>query len=134
VQGDLAACVDALKAPVFVTGFCWGGTASWLAACRIDGVAAASCFYGRRIPELWDETPRCPTILHFGRTDASIPLETVEEIRERFPDMPVHVYDAGHGFVSDRRPDYVEDAARLARLRTLQLFHRNAGLKGEMGG
>lgn len=134
VQGDLAACVDALKAPVFVTGFCWGGTASWLAACRIDGVAAASCFYGRRIPELWDEAPRCPTILHFGRTDASIPLETVEEIRERFPDMPVHVYDAGHGFVSDRRPDYVEDAARLARLRTLQLFHRNAGLKGEMGG
>ncbi len=41
------------------------------AAC--EGVAAASCFYGRRIPELVAETPRCPIILHFGRTDPTIP-------------------------------------------------------------
>jgi carboxymethylenebutenolidase len=132
VEGDLKACVEALAGPVFVTGFCWGGTAAWLAACRIPGVAASSCFYGRRIPELIDETPNCPTIAHFGRTDASIPPETVELIRERHPDLPVHVYEAGHGFASDRRPDYVEDAATLARLRTLQLFHRNSGLKSEM--
>ncbi len=134
VEGDLSACVEALAAPVFVTGFCWGGAAAWLAACRLGGVAAASCFYGRRIPELLDETPRCPAILHFGRNDPTIPPHTVEMIRARHPDLPVHVYEAGHGFVSDRRPDYVEDAARLARLRTLALFHRNSGLKGEMGG
>jgi len=131
VAADLSAAIAALKPPVFVAGYCWGGAATWLAACRCDGVAAASAFYGRRITELMDETPRCPIILHFGRTDASIPPERVEEIRERHPDIPIHLYDAGHGFVSDRRQDYDADAARLARLRTLQLFTRSGG-RGEM--
>ena len=132
VAGDLQAAIDALAPAVFVTGFCWGGAAAWLAACRCSGVSAASAFYGRRISELVDETPKVPTILHFGKGDASIPLEKVEEIRAAHPDIPVHLYDAGHGFVSDRRADYNPDAARLARLRTLQLFMNNGGGRGEM--
>ncbi|MES2341207.1 MAG: dienelactone hydrolase family protein [Pseudomonadota bacterium] len=132
VAGDIQAAVDALAPAVFVTGFCWGGAATWLAACRCTGISAASAFYGRRISELMDETPKVPTILHFGRHDASIPMEKVEEIRDTHPDVPVHVYDAGHGFVSDRRADYHPDAARLARLRTLQLFMNNGGGRGEM--
>jgi carboxymethylenebutenolidase len=131
VEADLRACVAALATPVFVVGYCWGGTAAWLAAARIDGVAAASSYYGRRIPELIDTAPKRPLICHFGRTDPTIPAETVDAIRDRYPDLPVHLYDAGHGFASDRRPDQVADAARLARLRTLQLFHRNAGLRSD---
>lgn len=132
VAADLQAAIDALAGPVFVTGFCWGGTAAWLAACRCRGVAAASGFYGRRIPELIGETPRAPVILHFGRTDASIPPQVVEAIAESHPEVPIHLYDAGHGFVSDRRADYRPDAARLARLRTLQLFARNGVGRGEV--
>jgi carboxymethylenebutenolidase len=123
VESDLRACVAALSGPVFVVGYCWGGTAAWLSAARVPGVAAASAYYGRRIPELIDEAPLCPII----------PPETVAAIRERYPDLSVHEYDAGHGFASDRRKDFAEDAARLARLRTLQLFHRNAGLSGDGG-
>jgi carboxymethylenebutenolidase len=131
VAGDIQAALAALKPPVNVTGFCWGGTATWLAACRCEGVAAASSFYGRRIPELLAETPKCPTILHFGKTDASIPPEVVEQIRQAHPDLPVYVYDAGHGFASDRRADYDKDCARLARLRTLQLFNQASGVRRE---
>ncbi len=50
-----------------------------------------------------DETPKVPIILHFGKTDASIPTDKVEEIREAHPEVPIYLYDAGHGFVSDRR-------------------------------
>lgn len=132
VAGDAQAALDALEGPRFVAGYCWGGAATWLVACRCEGVAAASAFYGRRISELVDETPRCPTILHFGKADASIPMARVDEIRERHPDVPVYLYDAGHGFVSDRRADYHEDSARLARLRTLALFARNGGGRGEV--
>ena len=132
VEGDLQAAIDALAPPVFAAGYCWGGTATWLAACRCEGLAAASSFYGRRIPELIDESPRCPIILHFGKTDASIPPEVVEQIRAAHPDIPVHLYDAGHGFVSDRRADYDPDSARLARLRTLQLFQRSWRGRGEV--
>jgi carboxymethylenebutenolidase len=127
VAGDAQAAIDALSAPVFATGFCWGGAATWLVACRCSGISAASAFYGRRITELKDQTPKVPIILHFGKNDASIPLERVEEIREAHPDVPVHLYEAGHGFVSDRRADYDADAARLARLRTLALFSNNGG-------
>jgi carboxymethylenebutenolidase len=132
VAADLQAAVAALAPPVFVVGYCWGGTATWLAACRCSGVAAASSFYGRRIPELLDETPRAPVILHFGRTDPTIPPRTVEAIAAAHAEVPIYQYDAGHGFVSDRRADYRPDAARLARLRTLQLFALNGGGRGEL--
>jgi carboxymethylenebutenolidase len=131
VAGDAQAALDALDGPRFVTGYCWGGAATWLAACRCTGLAAASAFYGRRISELLDETPNCPTILHFGKTDASIPPPAVEAIREAHPDLPIYLYDAGHGFVSDRRADYDADSARLARLRTLAHFTLNGGGRGE---
>ena len=127
VAADAQAAIDALAPPVFVTGFCWGGAAAWLAACRCNGLSAAAAFYGRRITELKDEVPRIPTILHFGKTDASIPPERVEEIREGHPELPIYLYDAGHGFVSDRRADYEPDSARLARLRTLAHFANNGG-------
>ena len=132
VEGDLNAAIAALQGPVFVTGYCWGGTAAWLAACRCPGVVAASCFYGRRIPELLSETPRCPTILHFGKTDASIPPETVEQIGAAHPDLPIYLYPAGHGFASERSADHHPDSARLGRLRTLQLFQRASGTRGEL--
>jgi carboxymethylenebutenolidase len=130
VAGDLAACVAALEPPVFAVGYCWGGAAAWMAACRVAGIAAASCYYGRRVPEFAGETPKCPVIAHFGRRDTSIPEAVVTAIAEANPDIPVFIYDAGHGFNSDRRADYDPDCARLARLRTLQLFAR-AGGRGE---
>jgi carboxymethylenebutenolidase len=127
VAADLRACVEALAPPVFAVGYCWGGSAAWLAACRCEGVSAVSSYYGRRIPELLGETPRCPIILHFGREDATIPPSTVDAIGAAFPDIPIHLYDAGHGFASDRRSDYRPDPARLARLRTLRLFAVSGG-------
>lgn len=132
VAGDLQAAIDVLAPPVFAAGFCWGGTAAWLAACRCRGLSAASGFYGRRIPELVGETPLCPVILHFGKADASIPMAVVEQIQAAHPDVPAYLYDAGHGFMSDRRKDYDADSARLARLRTLQLFQRSGGGRGEV--
>jgi carboxymethylenebutenolidase len=123
--GDVQAAVDALADPVFVIGFCFGGTAAWLAACRCEGVSAVACFYGGHIVRYAAETPRCPTILHFGRKDELIPPEDVAAIVERHPELPVHLYDAGHAFVAPG--GHHADSARLARLRTLQLFANNGG-------
>ncbi|HEY0844324.1 MAG TPA: dienelactone hydrolase family protein [Noviherbaspirillum sp.] len=126
---DVQACIDALKekGPVFITGYCYGGSVSWAAACRCQGLAAASGYYGSLIPALAGETPRCPVILHFGRQDKGIPLEGVESVRRQHPGVGIFLYDAGHGFNSDRRADYHEESARLARQRTLELFRANGG-------
>jgi carboxymethylenebutenolidase len=100
---DVQTCVDALRAggPVFVVGYCYGGSLAWAAACRCDGVAAVSGYYGSLVPALSIETPRCPVILHFGRDDESIPMEAVELVQARQPGTAVFVYPARHGFNSD---------------------------------
>lgn len=131
VAGDLEAAIVALPPPVFAVGYCWGGTAAWLTAARCPGLAAVSSFYGRRIPELVTEPPRCPIILHFGRDDPTIPPAMIEAIAEIYPDLPIHLYPAGHGFASERSADHDADAARLAHLRTLRLFARHGGERGE---
>ena len=121
---DTQTCIDALKAngPVFITGYCYGGSVTWAAACRCTGLAAASGYYGGNIGQMAEDNPRCPTILHFGKHDHGIPMEEVEKVKRLNPDVTVYLYDAGHGFNSDRRADYNEAAAKLARERTLELF------------
>lgn len=132
---DIQACIDALAPPVFIVGFCYGGTVAWVASARCEGLAAASGFYGGSIATTFlEDQPKCPVILHFGKKDAHIPPEHWDKIRERHPDIPVYLYEADHGFFSPDRPPAIHepDSARLARLRTLQLFHQAAGVSGEV--
>lgn len=127
---DVQTCVDALvdKGPVFMVGYCYGGSVCWFGATRMKGLAAVSSYYGSLIPGAADEEPKVPTILHFGRFDQSIPMEGVDKvIAMDWPKATVHVYEAGHGFNSDRRKDYHEPSADLARQRTIDLFRANGG-------
>jgi len=125
------AAIDALSGagPVFVLGFCFGGTTAWLAASRCQGVKAVSCFYGGDIVRYVGETPKVPTILHFGKTDTLIPPADVAAIGAAHPDLPIWLYEAGHAFVAPS--GHHPDSASLAMLRTLQLFQRAGGARGE---
>ncbi len=122
--------VDALEGPVYLLGFCFGGTTAWLSACRCEGLSAVACFYGGHIVGYADETPRCPTILHFGTQDETIPPADVATITAAHPDLPAWLYPAGHAFVAPS--GFHEDSAKLAMLRTLQHFQRGGGARGEM--
>ncbi len=126
---DSMTCIDALKAkgPVFITGYCYGGSVTWMTACRSDNLSAASGYYGSLIPGVASLQPKCPVILHFGEHDHGIPLEGVKKIEAAHPEVPVYIYDAGHGFNSSDRADYNEAAANLAKQRTLELFRANGG-------
>lgn len=115
---------------VGLTGFCWGGVVTWVGACRL-GFQAASGYYGGGILPYLDEQPNCPTLLHFGRADASIPMADVEQIvAADHPDVDVHVYEAGHGFNCDLRADFSPHAAQVAAMRTVRLFDAALTLKG----
>jgi carboxymethylenebutenolidase len=126
-MNDVGGVFDVLSksGKVCITGFCYGGTMSWLAGSRIDGLAAASCYYGGNIAQMIGMKPRCPTICHFGAKDAHIPLKgAVDKIEEAHPDIPVYVYDAGHGFCRKNSPDYDAAADKLAFERTIALFDK----------
>jgi carboxymethylenebutenolidase len=123
---DAQTCIDALKGkgPVFITGYCYGGSIAWAMAGQSDDLAGASAYYGSLIPTMFaDASPRCATIAHFGRYDDGIPMEGVEAlIAKAHPTAQIFVYNANHGFNSDRRKDYHAESADLARERTLGLF------------
>ncbi|MGD9979304.1 MAG: dienelactone hydrolase family protein [Hyphomonadaceae bacterium] len=121
---DMQAAIDALPKPAYVTGFCYGGAAAWVAAARCSGLSAASCFYGRLIATLLDHKPMAPTMLHYGARDASIPPENVESVRLAAPHSPLYLYDAGHGFCRAGSSDYNAAACDLAMARTLDWFAR----------
>jgi len=126
---DVCTCVSALKSkgPVFTVGYCYGGSVVWAAACKCDGLSAASSYYGSQVPAMADWQPLCPTICHFGEHDGGIPLDGVRKVEAAHPEVPVYIYDAGHGFNSDRADHHNAAAAKLARQRTLELFRKNGG-------
>jgi carboxymethylenebutenolidase len=121
---DAATCIDLLarSGPVFMVGYCYGGSVTYASACQLPGLAAASCYYGGMLPTLADTAPLCPTYVHLGRYDKDIPVEAVTGKLRRHVTVETFVYPAGHGFNSDRRADYDAPSARKALDRTLALF------------
>lgn len=117
-----AAAAQALKdeGRVGTVGYCWGGSVALLAALRL-GLPSVSYYGARNLPFL-TEAPKAPVMFHFGEKDASIPPDMVAKHRELLPQMPTHVYPAGHGFNRDVGADYDPVSASLARERTLAFF------------
>jgi len=125
---DTQAAIDAIKSagPVAIVGFCMGGSIAFLAATRLSGLAAAVGYYGGAIARNADEKPKVSVQLHFGAQDQGIPLSDVEIIREKRPEIEVHVYDeAGHGFGCDERSAYHKPSAELAGSRTRNFLTRH---------
>ena len=125
-MGDIQACVDFLKdrGPVFVVGYCYGGTMAWLAASRCEGLSAAASYYGGQVAGMAKFKLSCPVIVHLGRKDAYIPADEVKAaIKVAHPEVPVHIYEnSGHGFNNDGRPDSDLADAERARERTVAFF------------
>jgi carboxymethylenebutenolidase len=125
MMADIAAAKDELKSagPVGVIGFCMGGTAAFLAACRIPGLAASVCYYGGAIGKFADEKPKCPIQMHFGEKDESIPQTVVEEIKKKQPQAEIYVYaGASHAFSNDDRASFQKAATDLAWSRTQEFL------------
>jgi carboxymethylenebutenolidase len=119
--------LQAEKLKVGVVGYCLGGTLTWLAATRIDGLSAAVGYYGGGVAASASETPRCPVLLHWGETDASIPPDHWETVKKAHPGVPMHVYPAGHGFHCDERGSFHAESSKLAHQRTLDFFRQHVG-------
>ena len=124
---DIETCLDHLapRGPVFVVGYCYGGSLAYIAACRLEDLAAASSYYGSMVPHHAHDAPRCPVVCHFGAQDPHIPLDGVHTFAAHRKDVAVHLYEAGHGFNNEGAHGHNLAAAKLARARTLELFEAN---------
>ncbi len=126
---DVRACIDSLQdnGPVYLVGYCYGGTITWRAAARTHGLSAAASYYGAGVAASADLQPTCPVICHFGAKDPYVPAtESEAAVKAAHPDVPVYVYaNSGHGF-NNEGPDADLEDVRLARERTLALFTSSA--------
>jgi len=71
-----------------VTGFCWGGWATWMYAAHQPGLKAAVSWYGsdRRPNDIIPKNPldiaaelKCPVLSLYGGADQSLPMEIIEK-------------------------------------------------------
>src|SRR5690606_20771701 len=96
------------------------------AAAQVDGVAAASGYYGGGVPNYIGLKPRAPIEMHFADSDTGIPLEQVEELKRAHPGADIYTYAGQHGFCNADRPDRFDEAAcTKASARTLNFFHKH---------
>jgi len=127
---DTDAAIQELKTrgakKVGVTGYCWGGTISWLAATRLKP-DAVSGYYGGGIHGARNEKPTVPTQLHFGDKDMHIPMTHVNELRQLHPGVEIFDYPADHGFHCDERGSWDAAASKQAMARTLEHFAKYVG-------
>jgi carboxymethylenebutenolidase len=86
---DVTSAIAALRihGRVGIVGFCVGGSAAWLAACRLD-VDSAACYYPSDISKQYAATPRCPVIMHFAERDRLISASNRDTFRAAHPDVP----------------------------------------------
>ena len=127
---DIQAAIDHVKSAgkVGIVGYCWGGTLTFAAAVNLP-VAAAVAYYGGGVPDMADQKPKVPTMMHFGDQDHGIPMDKVKIVQDkRGGDCEIHVYEgAGHGFNCDERASYHEASAKTARERSLAFFAKHVG-------
>ncbi|MEQ1617396.1 MAG: dienelactone hydrolase family protein [Terricaulis sp.] len=127
-----------------ITGFCWGGTAVWMAAARFSQIKAGVAWYGRLVapqaggfaseePRQWPvdvaATLRTPVLGLYAENDRGIPLESVENMRAALRTSgnssrsEIIVYPGvGHGFHADYRESYNAEAAANGWARCLNWF------------
>jgi carboxymethylenebutenolidase len=154
VLGDLDAAVAWAKDSgegdvdrLAIIGFCWGGRFVWLYSAHNPDVSAGASWYGRLAavgPGVMSDIGKgrtypldvadqlhAPVIGLYGEDDVSIPLEMVDQMREKLAeakdDSEIIVYPgANHGFHADyRAPLYHREAAEDGWRRMLEWFEKN---------
>ena len=123
-----------------ITGFCWGGRITWLYSAHNYNVKAGVAWYGRLVGDSTPLTPKhpldiaknlqAPVLGLYGGMDTSIPLTTVEQMRDRLKgcnnNSEIVVYpDAPHAFHADYRPSYRQKEAEDGWKRLQAWFKRN---------
>jgi carboxymethylenebutenolidase len=122
-----------------ITGYCWGGRATWLYAAHSPKLKAGVACYGRLTgtpSALQPKHPidvvggiKAPVLGQYGSLDKGIPLADVAAMNAALKaakkPSSIKIFDgADHGFLADYRPSYNEAAAKAAWAEGLAWFKK----------
>ena len=134
VMGDVGTTLDWLGKAAFVdakrlaiTGFCWGGSVTWMAAGKFPQLKAGGAWYGRikgspsstearRYPIDLAASLEAPVLGLYGALDKGIPVADVEAMQAALvagkanpasARSAIKLYpNSDHGFLADYRPSF----------------------------
>ena len=117
------------KGALGIVGFCMGGQLALYTACAIpDEIGACVDFYGIH-PNVKPrfEALKAPVLLFFGEKDPSVTpangKEMARAIQSHGKNAEVKVYEGGHAYFNDTRPEaYNEASAKQSWKDTLAFF------------
>lgn len=130
---------EARRESIGITGFCMGGRVAYLMATHLPELKAAVVFYGGNIMRAWGDGPApfeqsdqigCPILGLFGEDDANPNPADVAKLDAELTRLgkahEFHSYPgAGHAFMSEGRPSYLEDAAHDAWPKCVAWFQQH---------
>jgi carboxymethylenebutenolidase len=134
---DVAGATAFLKAhargngKVGVIGFCMGGALALASACHVEGLGAIVPFYGIPPADKVDYAKvTAPILAHVGKKDDWVTVAKGDALKAQLDglgkSMVLEVYDAGHAFVNDTRPEaYDEPSAKLAWQRSVDFLKKH---------
>lgn len=113
---ELKALISSLKSQykeVYLVGFSIGATIAWLCS-EQEEVSGMIGYYGSRIRDYLDISPKCRTLLLFARYEASVNVEKIMPALNRNKQVEVVRIAGSHGFADEYSPTYTMHSSKRA--------------------
>ncbi len=108
---------------IFIIGFSVGATVSWLCSEeeRVDGIVG---YYGSRIRNYVEISPRCPTMLFFPQEEPSFNVDELISILDK-KNIELHKYNGQHGFSDPFSTEYNLESTERAFIKIVKFLNVN---------
>ncbi|GLO64978.1 dienelactone hydrolase family protein [Oceanobacillus kimchii] len=97
---------------IFIIGFSVGATVAWLCS-EEESVNGIVGYYGSRIRNYVELTPKCPTTLFFPQEESSFNVDELISTLDN-KNIEAHKFNGRHGFSDPYSPKYNEISAQKA--------------------
>jgi dienelactone hydrolase len=108
---------------IFIIGFSVGATVAWLCSEEdiVDGIVG---YYGSRIRDYTNISPKCPILLFFSKVEKSFNVNELISTLDK-QDIDVHICKGEHGFSDPYSPKYNVVSAQNTFSEALKFFRTN---------
>lgn len=100
---------------VFLLGFSVGATAAWICSETENAADGVICYYGSRIRDYQNVTPKCPILLLFAKEEKSFNVSELSCTLGQKEFVNVHELDGKHGFCDSFSTRFNEQARQIAQ-------------------
>ncbi|PKG22852.1 dienelactone hydrolase family protein [Niallia nealsonii] len=109
---DIVSAVKNEYQKIFIVGFSVGATVAWLCSEEdcVDGIVG---YYGSRIRNYAELTPKCPSILFFPQEEQSFNVDELISVLDK-KNIEIHKFNGKHGFSDSYSPKYNVISAQKA--------------------